>query len=477
MNLIKRSIKDLSTYGAGLLFNKVFSFLSMILLTHYLSIEEYGLVGIFILINNYTRTMLSLEISQAACVFFTDEKDLDNKRTIFSSGFVFTCYMNLIGLCLSALLFFIFQTPQTSNTQLSLLTLILLASALFFDSLSYYFMNIIRWLGQSKNYVYGAMLSTFTLLSCIALFVIYLKLALLGVAISFLTSWIVSFLYFLPSIKPYLKLPACKQQIRKMLKFSIPLLLNNIPFYLNAGLDRYLLIAFFGLSFAGIYSAVFSVASIMTLIPLVVQSAIWPLVYKAATNEKGSKEIATLFYLYITVLSTVLVLFSLFSKTLLTTLLDQKYLYSKDIFLILPILSINIVIESITTFFPGMAITKQNGYVVITSIISLFVNLILSLVLIKPYGMLGVSIALLISSIFKIISYAYFSQKLYPINFEASRLVNMLMYFCLTIPIAIYMNLQIPSLGWQALLERFGICIGLCCFLIPFIDHKSFKKR
>ena len=81
------------------------------------------------------------------------------------------------------------------------------------------------------------------------------------------------------------------QLLKKMLKFSAPLVISNIGVYIAIYMDRWLINLFLGLEEVGVYSVAIRIASIVALGTAVFQMSLTPLIYSQYQHNDTPEKI------------------------------------------------------------------------------------------------------------------------------------------------------------------------------------------
>ena len=481
MSIIKKSITDTFVYGIGMILSRFSSLVLLPFLTHKFSPEQYAMIAIVFIIIPFTRFLVPLEISQAVMIFFVDAKTVKERKLVFSTGFWFTC----LSVIIFALIGFIIRIYSKDLglkdiSSFSYQVMWVLLTALLFDSLTYFCLNMIRWIGNRKYYNFVYIFISWGNVFFILLFIDLFSMGLKGVFLGWFVSWGLGFSLVFFNIRAHLKLCFSLNYLIKMLKFSFPLLLNNIPSTINKMVDRYLVLFFIGLYTVGLYSAALSSVSVAYLLPFVMQTAIWPLVYKHCSSERkeGAKQdIAELFFFGLKALGVFAIIMILVSKLLLTLLLSPQYAHSFQVQASAPIFIVSYLVMAFQNFFPGMAITRKNQYTLICSLSALTSNVIFGVVLIKTIGIIGVALSVLFSNLIQVCLYAAYSQKLYRIPLSLSRVSLRVVFIFILMACAFWLNLELHAFTFQSFIIRGGciIIIGIG-LLLYYVDHVRIKK-
>jgi O-antigen/teichoic acid export membrane protein len=472
MSLIKSSIKDSGIYGFCLVLVRLSSLVTLPLLTRVFSPKEYAVVGLILMIMPFTRFMIPLEVSQAVTVFIVDAKRPSDKGKYFSSGFWFTLAINFFVLSATLLVCRLLHVAESYN--LSFLAIAFLFFGLFVDSLGYYCMNLIRWEGFKYFYIFNSIVTAWVTVAGLLIALLVFHLGLDGVFYAWTIAWSVSFLLSLARVFKYLSFKMSLKRLSEMLTFSFPLFLNNVPATLNQLLDRYIILFIIGLTAVGFYSASFAMASLASFVPMVLQLAIWPMVYRSHKEPNAEKRVTELLKLFLHIFLYLILISTIICKPTLTLFLGPKFLASSDVQLIAPILVLNVLIGGLKTFFPGMAISRKTQYVLKSTIISLVSNLILGIILAFIAGIKGVAIALLISTLLKMGTYAWYSQKFFKLHIKKAEILKYSFIATPTILLAYVANFFLPALTLAGIAERVAfICVAALTGVFFYVHNRK----
>mgnify|MGYP000305891536 CR=1 FL=1 len=458
MSLLKKGIKDSFVYGIGLVAARLAGFATLPFLVRTFDPSEYAFIALVLSIVPITKTMLALEVCQAKSVFFSDSDNIEDKAKYFSTGLWFSCLVVLVfSLLFLACLKLEWFGLSAEKLGLSLISALIICIALFFDCAFTYCLSILRWTNQTLSYV---MISVFTAWATVALIIInvsFFDLGLTGVFIAWSVSWMMAFFLALVRVRAFIRFSFSSNYLGKMLHFSFPLFVNNIPDKVNSLADRYIILFLLNSFSMGLYAATFTFASIAGTVGAVLQTALWPLVYKAAVARKDGDEISKLFMYTLLLMALVLLSLTFVNKPLLTWILSEEYTKHSEVILMAPLLMASALISSLTVFFPGMAVARKNKYVIYVSVIALLTNIVLSILGLYIWGILGVAIGLFVSAVVRLIAYAMFSQKFYKQSFDLAKLLKYCFIFLLLELTAFYVDMYSPSSGWQAISARLAI--------------------
>lgn len=447
MNFIKNGLSSVLIYGCGLVVVNGASFLMLPFYTRQFPPSEYALIILVLTCLPFTRYCLSLEICQAAPVFSSD--DQTNSFLYISVGLWFTLLMNIVSYTIIGLANIFFEF--TSLSSLELITLFILFIA---DSLFYYSSNILRW--QLKPFLYNFITSGAAILEVVLtiVFILVLKLSIFGVFYSWLISRAAGFLITLIVTRHYYVFYFKLNTLKKMLSFSVPLVLSNLAYNLNRGFDRWILATFMGLSVVGIYGAGATIGGMINFIMASISAALIPIIYRSHERRDAPFDILKLFYIVITVCMVVAMFFALFNKNILNLLVTSLYYKELAHQPIVPIIVLAAIFSGLYVFSPGIAIKKKTSYVIGFNLCALTINFSLSFLLIQKLGMLGVAMAMLAGVVVNSSLYVVFSQRFYKLPFQLNHILMLLVIFSVSYAGGVWVGIQYSPFTLDSLLIR-----------------------
>ena len=195
----------------------------------------------------------------------------------------------------------------------------------------------------------------------------------------------------------YIRIKSKDEELKKqMIKYSSPLILNNIGWWITNASDRYILTAMKGLSENGIYSVSYKVPSILNVVQAIFSQA-WIMSAVKAYDDKENEFIGQTYQIY----NCVFVL--LCSVIIIFTKIITKILAANDFYIAwryAPFLMISVLFTSLSNFLAGLfAASKESKIMGKTTIIGAVINIILNIILIYFIGTIGAAISTMISYI------------------------------------------------------------------------------
>ena len=380
-------IKNTIILFLGVIGTKLVNFIMLPFYTAWLSVEEYGIIDIFTVIVSIGVPLFTLQLDQAVFRFMIDDKDSDKMAKTISSGLggmVYCLIILNIACCL-----YIFISGKTEYS----LYLLAIDIQCFYTMIQ----QITRGKGQNSVYSINSIILAIVNVSFAILFIRYLKFGAKGYIYAFcLANAIASLvLAFQIKLSHFFKASyVVFAQIKKYLSYSIPLIVNNISWWILNASDKLILNVFCGLSANGIFAAAGKIPGLITTVYTVFHMA-WQ--ESAAREQSGDllqfysnvfrKLFAFLSYSLIFLLCTLRLSFKL--------LIDAKF---EDSYNHIPILLVALFFYCIAQYYGALFIgAKKTKSLGVSSSIAASINLIVDIVLVKQVGIYAASLSTLIS--------------------------------------------------------------------------------
>ena len=417
----KQLIKNTGIIGIGTILSKLFTFLLLPLYTAYLTTSEYGYIDLLQTIANLLIPILSLELYCAVFRFIIEEKDEKARNKIIGTSFFINAGVVVLFLLVIAVLtvFFNFKNPVVFS--------VYFVSLMIFTSLQ----STIRGYGNNKFFSIVSFFNTALALILNIVFIIVLKYNALSILYAFSISntlAIIIILIRMPLLKAIKLANSDKKIANKMIKYSLPLIPNEISWWVANTSDRLIISKVIGLSANGIYAVANKIPVIYTALFGIFNTA-WVEAVSRGIEDDNSEEFINDMYkkcfklfscMCIGIICTMSVLFNI--------LIGKDYI---DSYIHIYILMIAIFFNSLSSLI-GSILTgyKETKIIGGTTIIGAVVNLIINILLIKCMGLYAASLSTLISYIVIFIARNIRVNKIikleYPIKYILILLVNLI---------------------------------------------------
>lgn len=238
MDRNKRLLKTTIIYFIGSFGSKLLVFFLLPLYSKYLSTEQYGNLNLVTNLLPLIGPIFTLQITETIFRFLCTAKDEEKKKYISSATFLLFCGITV---------FLILYIPIALITKFQYFWLFMLY--FITNYLGIFFQQILRGMGKNVDYSITGVISTIVqlLVNILMIQVIYEKSILLATIIG---STIIM-IYVLCRIKffKYVSIKnISKDTIKQMLKYSLPLIPNQISWWFNGTIGLYVLQFFEGSS-------------------------------------------------------------------------------------------------------------------------------------------------------------------------------------------------------------------------------------
>lgn len=240
--------KNTAIISIGKICTQAISFLLLPVYTGILSTEEYGAVDLFITYTSLLLPIVTLQLEQAVFRFLIEKRgNRDGTQKIISS----VVTINLIAIGIFAAIYCLISPLINSELKFLLLLNLLVASY------SALMLQIARGIGKNGIYAIGSFISASCLVTLNVLFLVVFKMGAYGMVWAHILSTFLCGSFILIRLKVYqyikIELPS-KAEVKKFLSYSLPLIPNQISWWMLSASDRTVILWKMGVKFNGIYS-------------------------------------------------------------------------------------------------------------------------------------------------------------------------------------------------------------------------------
>ncbi|MGL5382544.1 MAG: lipopolysaccharide biosynthesis protein [Culicoidibacterales bacterium] len=265
----KELIKKSGIYFIGTLSSRLMSALLIPIYAFYINTTDFGTYDFAQTLVGILSPVVIMAIWEAILKFLIAETDEMNKNKVISTSVIFSLAM--------AGTFFFGLVLVANFIDEKMLYTVLIALMISLHTLVFVWQYLARGTGKNKLYVTAGITSTIINFSSVILFVVILKMELLGLLLSYNISQFAILFMIERNLKilPNLKLKYFdKHLLKKMILFSSPLVLNLISAWFISGFGRIIITTNLGAEANGLYSFASKFSLIVTMIGSVVTMAI-----------------------------------------------------------------------------------------------------------------------------------------------------------------------------------------------------------
>lgn len=368
---------------------KFLAFFLVPLYTSVLSTAEYGSFDLFATTINLLVPIVTLNISDAVLLFALDENE--SSSDVLSVGLKYT----IIGFAISIIFL---GLNSVSNLFPPINKYWFYFPFLFaLTVLNQLFSGFGRGIDKVKETAIGGVICSASMIGCNLLFLLGFKWKLHGYFLANIIALSLQIVYMFISCRlwKYIDISINKGLEKEMKNYSVPLIANNVGWWVNNSSDRYVVTWMCGVSANGIYSVGYKIPSILNMFQSIFSQA-WTM---SAVKDFDSDDSKGFFSKMYGVYNCGMVLIC--SVIVITSKLLAHMLYAKDFFIAwqyVPFLTIAIVFGSLAGFLGGIfAAAKDSKLFGKSTIVSAIANIVLNIILVYFIGPLGAAIATLIA--------------------------------------------------------------------------------
>lgn len=381
-NKYKKLLGNSVIFAIGNFGSKIMQFIMVPIYSYTLSTGEFGKVDILTSIVSLLSPVLCLDIFDGVFRFALDKAE--NKKNIFSTGILFTLLASILTLLIS--IFLISLIPNYPVFYTGLLLIISIVYSLV--------SNFARAMEFVKAYAIGGIINTFIMGLCNIIFLVWLKFGMNGYMLSMILGQLIATIYFFfaTTVFSYIDFRNFNvNDLKRMLKYSIPLIPNNLAWWLNSTSDRLFILGMLGASANGIYAMANKIPSVITTFTTIFFQS-WQMSVVEEYKKKNSKKfISDVFegFMSILFLGSFCVLSII--RPLFKLIINKSY-YSG--WQITPFLILAVVYTSCASFLGTIyTASKKTVRVLTTTLYGGLLNILASYIFIKLIGIDGAAIA------------------------------------------------------------------------------------
>ncbi len=392
---MKALLKKLGEFSIGPLFAALVGFITVPLVTHIISVEEYARASMFTLAQTTIALFLYLGMDQA---FVREFHEGEEPGKLLSNAMllpaIFTVILDAVLLLMrSQVSIWLFDTP---DEHLAIYALALLFPAMLCERFA-----LVKLRMEERGFAY----SFFTVLLKI-LTLVFTLLLLLGYEKSFrsvvyalslaeILCGVILFILLITRTKLSLR-SLDRELMGQMLRYGLPLIPASALMWILTSMDKTMLRSMSTYTELGLYSGAFKIVSALSILQTCFTLFWTPLSYRWYQADVDKRNFSTVMHL-VSFGMTCLCLMLLLAKDLVAWVLGANFANAIYIF---PFIMLHPIMYTMSeTTVMGISFQRRTGNNIITSALAGIVNTVLNLTLIPVLGAKGAAIATGISYI------------------------------------------------------------------------------
>lgn len=424
MNQKKELIKNTLIITLGKFSTRVVSFILLPLYTALLSKGEYGSFDLLNTISMFLIPIITLQLEEAMFRFLIDAKNSNDKKKIFTQTVFYASISFLIWSLLIVLV------SHLINYKYGLWLVLYLFGSISFNIAT----SFSRGEGRFKLYSLLSFANSALNILLNVLFITVFKLGLEGLFLAYIISCVLTGLFGIIKLNAYKYLNIFsldKKTIKEMIKYSLPLVPNNISWFAIGLTDRLIITNILDIAMNGIYSVANRFPTIITtcfgFFNISWRESASKMVNKEERDEFYNSVYLNLKHFLISVSIMVVAILPFAFRILVNKNYNEAYIY-------IPLMILSTYYANMSNFSSGIfAAYKDNNVLAPTTFLAAIINFVLGIILIKPLGLFGPIIGTLVAY-FIINKYRdYKLKKYFTITKDKYKYLSLLMFGLITL--------------------------------------------
>lgn len=457
-------VKNTIILAVGTFFPKMVIFITLPILTFYLTQDEYGTYDLVLTLVALLLPAATLQIHSAAFRYLIDAKDDDEKATIVSNIFAFVIPVSLITL---VIMFFLMRNQYFSVR-------IMICAYLFFDILVNTNRQIIRGLLRNIDYAVSAFISSVGQIVLILLLVLILKMSLLGALIALTVAEIIASIYLLIRGHIYKYIDFSKvsfEKLKEYLGYSWPMVPNSLSQWVMHASDKLVIVFYMSLSASAIFAVAYKIPSIISFAQTTFNMAWQENATIVSKDDDVANYYSTMFEWLFDIVSGCMAILIGITPVLFALLVKGDY---QEAYYHMPILFMGMLFFSLSSFWGGIFVAyKKTKSVGTTTVLAALIHLVIVFAFIQSIGLYAASLATLVSYVLLCVFRLVGVQKLIELKYKWLHIIIV----CIVLSIQCIICFQRVFL-LDIINFILGVIVGVCLNreLIKVIFKKIFKK-
>ncbi len=400
MNQKKQLLINTIIIAIGKLSTQVISFLLLPLYTSKLSPEEYGTYDFFVTLSVFLLPIITLLMEESMFRFLIDAEDEKAKKRVITATITYTIFGSVLFTLIATLIMKFMHYEYTLVFIIFMLSNILIGLS---NALS-------RGMGRIKLYSLSNFILGVSTIILNIVFIVNFKLGVNGllwsnvIANSFTAIFILAKLHLMRYVN---KEDFSRKMLSKMIRYSVPLVPNNLSWVIISLSDRLMLTQMAGTAQNGIYS-------IANKFPNIVYtcygffSTAWKESAAKILKEDDKESYYNSIYKDVkNFLKAIVIGLIAVMPFAFPILVDSSY---NEAYIYIPILVISIYYTNMSNFFGGIfGAYKDTKIMGSTTIVAAIINIVINFIFIPKFGIYAAVFSTLVSNV---IVYWYRRQKL-----------------------------------------------------------------
>ena len=461
-------LKNTIIIAIGKFSTQIISYLLLPLYTSILTTDEYGTYDLLVTICIFIVPLITLMMEESMFRFLIDEETNDGKMKVMSTSCLYAVASTILWCGIGYLFLSIFRYQYALVFVLYMMSSILMKLS----------NGISRGMSKIKVYSLSNFILSFLTIVLNVLFIAKFHWGVYGLLYSTVLANVLTSFFVLIKLRVYhfIKVQYFdKKKLKEMLKYSFPLVPNNISWYIINMSDRVIVVTFLGSSINGVYAMANKFPNIMNNIASFFFTAFKENAAKAIKKENYEQYYSNIHDIAHNMFITISLLIISVLPFIFNIFIKKDYVQAYDY---IPLLVIALYYGNMSGFY-GTLFTayKDSKTIGKSTIFGAIINLVVHLALIHFIGIYAAIISTLVSN-YAVCIYRKIKLKEY---LHLEKLSNYVLSILMLITITLFYHLKNTYLNIASLIivliYTFVVNRGLISDLKKLFLEKVKKKK
>jgi O-antigen/teichoic acid export membrane protein len=416
-SILIKTIKESGIYSLGPILRKMIGFFLIPLYTAYLTPSDYGNLEYIVTISGFFMIIASGGLETGFFKYGYGREMPERGKVLFN------CIISSLMLIFIVFLAASIISPLLFNTPLLIkFFLIYLAGQCVFKQVSYILL-VLRYTHRAKLYV---TISTVNMLLVVALnvvLIVYYEMGFKGIVLSSAIASAIVLVSFGYLFKDEVRIKFDLSKIKKLFSFGLPMVPGNVAALIMTMSDRIFLVKYSTTAELGLYGYGYKFGMLINVLIITPFFLGWGPYKWDVYKMDAAKEIYSRFFGYLMAGLFIVVLIMSLSLSFLGHIMASNKEFAQGL-VILPLILASYFFMGITNFQALGVLFKNRTYLISVAVaIAACMNIFLNFLLIPKYGMIGASIATVLSYFAHFVIYYKMNQFYYHVDYNKPQLV------------------------------------------------------
>jgi O-antigen/teichoic acid export membrane protein len=414
--------KDSVVYGGAMAISRVFSLITFPLVARHLSVANYGILDLFLVLATFVVTTIIFGQDSALGRFFYEYEDSEHRRAVVSQSLLIQA-----AVCLAAaVMLFLFSSrvaALVSTAEGSTYYFNIVIAQVPFTLAVNFAQNLLKWTFSRRAFLTMSIGYSAVQATCLSVAFLFFRVDTGTVLIVNLISNALFAVLGLFLVRAWLVLPTRLDLVGDLVRFAFPFGFVCILGAAVPMVERQMVEKLLGVERLGIYAAGSKLAMLLALVVGSFQTA-WAPFSTAIHREADAAQTYNLVLEFYSLLVCILTLtLDSIATPLMTLLASRRYV---DATVVVFPLAMATAVQSISWVTEiGISLSKRTYCIVYPQIAYTAVIASTMLLLVPSVGLVGAAIAMLVAQVVRSITASWLGQRFYPLPWNYGWVVNL----------------------------------------------------